>query len=190
MEGCPQAEKEGPANMDRKILVAYASKYGATAEIAEKIGAGLRQAGLETDVLPAQKVNDLAPYQAVILGSAVYMGRWRKEALQFLKNHMQALAGRPVWVFSSGPTGEGDPLTLVDGWRYPEGQQPLIESIHPRDLAVFHGKMDPQKLNLFEKQILKMVKAKIGDFRDWESIAAWAASIAEVLKNEGAAAGS
>ena len=65
--------------------MAYATKYGATAEIAEKIGQVLRQAGLQTDVLPADRVSDLSPYRAVILGSAVYMFQWRKEAARFLK---------------------------------------------------------------------------------------------------------
>jgi len=63
-----------------KVLVAYATKHGATAEIAEKIGQVLRQAGLRTDVLPADGVSDLTPYKAVVLGSAFYLGRWRKVA--------------------------------------------------------------------------------------------------------------
>ena len=98
--------------MDDQVLVAYATKYGATKEIAEEIGNVLRQAGLLTDVLPVNKVRDLNPYRAVILGSAVYIGRWRKEAAKFLQAHEQALAERQVWLFSSGPTGEGAPPTI------------------------------------------------------------------------------
>ncbi len=100
--------------MDRKILVTYASKYGATAEIAEKIGAVLRQAGLPADVEPVDRIRDLNPYQAVILGSAIYIGKWQKEAAAFLQAHAETLADRPVWLFSSGPTGAGDPVEL---WR-------------------------------------------------------------------------
>ena len=91
--------------MNTQILVAYATKYGATAEIAEKIGQVLREAGLRTDVLPVDRVSDLSPYQAVVLGSAVYIGKWRKEAVKFLQANEKALAEKLVWLFSSGPTG-------------------------------------------------------------------------------------
>ena len=167
--------------MDQKILLAYATKYGSTAEIVEKIGAVLRQAGLQTDVLPAGKVNDLASYKAVILGSAVYMGAWRKEAVNFLKTHEQALAGRAVWIFSSGPSGEGDPVKLTNGWRFPTALQPIADRIQPREIVLFHGNLDAKKLNFFEKWILNNVKAQTGDFRDWDAITAWASSIAKAL---------
>ena len=168
--------------MNKKVLVAYATKYGATAEIAEKIGEVLRQSGLAADVLPADQVRDLAPYEAVILGSGVYIGSWRKEAAQFLKAHEQALAQRPVWLFSSGPTGEGDPVKLTNGWRLPTAQQTIADRIHPREITVFHGAVKEEKLNFIEKWMLKNVKAPAGDFRDWDAIAAWAASIADALK--------
>lgn len=168
--------------MDVQVLVAYATKYGATAEIAEKIGQVLRQAGLRTDVLPTDRVSDLTPYNAVVLGSAVYMIRWRKEAATFLKANEKALAERQVWLFSSGPTGEGDPVELGKGWNFPEALQPIANRIHPRDIAVFHGVLDPKKLNLVEKWMIKNVKAPLGDFRDWDAITSWAAAIAEALK--------
>jgi menaquinone-dependent protoporphyrinogen oxidase len=169
--------------MDSQVLVAYASKYGATAEIAAKIGEVLRQAGLDADVLSVERVGDLAPYGAIVLGSAVYMGQWRKEAATFLETNEQALAARPVWLFSSGPTGEGDPVKLMNGWRFPTAQQPIADRIKPRDIAIFHGVLDTKKLNLAEKLVIKGVKAPIGDYRDWEAITAWAAGIAaEVAK--------
>lgn len=174
--------------MDEKILVAYATKYGATAEIAKKIGDVLRQSGLIVEVLPADQVRDLAPYKAVILGSGVYIGSWRKEAAQFLKTHEQALSQRPVWLFSSGPTGEGDPVKLTNGWRLPGKQQAIADRIHPREITVFQGALKAEKLNFFEKWILKNVKAPVGDFRDWNAIAAWAASIANALKETTVAA--
>lgn len=168
--------------MDTKILVAYATKHGATAEIASKIGEVLRQAGLQAEVSPVKEVKNLADYKAVILGSAVYIGAWRKEAVQFLKANQQALAERAVWVFSSGPTGEGDPNELLKGWRYPPAQQPLVDSIHPRGITVFHGNLDVKKLNALEKWLIKNVKAQTGDFRDWNAITAWATSIADALR--------
>jgi menaquinone-dependent protoporphyrinogen oxidase len=170
--------------MDIPVLVAYATKYGATAEIAEKIGQVLRQAGLRADVLAADRAGDLASYKAVVLGSAVYVGQWRKEAATFLEANEKALAKRPVWLFSSGPTGKGDPVQLMKGWRFPEAQQPIADRIRPRDIAFFHGVLDMKKLSLAEKLIVKGIKAPVGDFRDWEPITAWAAAIADALKKE------
>ena len=168
--------------MDKQVLVAYATKYGATAEIAEKIGQVLRDAGLRADVLPADRVSDLTPYQAVILGSAVYIGQWQKKAARFLKSNEEALAERPVWLFSSGPTGEGDPVALTQGWRFPKGLQPVADRIQPRDIAIFQGYANVEKMNFIEKWMVKNVKASIGDFRDWVAITAWATGIADSLK--------
>ena len=168
--------------MDDKVLVAYASKYGATAEIAEKIGEVLRQEGLDADVVPANRVSKPEQYQAIVIGSAVYMGGWQKDAVKLLKNNEKLLAERPVWIFSSGPAGEGDPVQLLQGWRLPKGQQPIIDRIQPRDIAVFHGKLDLNKCSGFEKLVIKGVKSPVGDFRDWDAISAWAADIAKALK--------
>jgi menaquinone-dependent protoporphyrinogen oxidase len=168
--------------MNKRVLVAFATKYGATAEIAEKIGEVLQQAGLEADVLSVERATDLSAYQAVVLGSAVYIGRWRKEAVKFLQANERALVERPVWLFSSGPTGEGDPVELLQGWRLPGKLQPIVDRIQPRDVAVFHGAVDVNKLNFIQKWMIKNVKAPVGDFRDWEAITSWAAGIADELK--------
>jgi menaquinone-dependent protoporphyrinogen oxidase len=169
--------------MDGKILVTCASKHGATAEIAKKIGEVLVQAGLQVDVLAVDGIRDLRSYEAVVLGSAVYVGKWQKEAAKFLQTNEKTLADRPVWLFSSGPTGEGDPVELVEGMRLPAALQLVADRIHPRDIAVFHGHINPDKLNLIEKWAIKsLVKKPFGDFRDWEVITTWATSIAEILK--------
>ncbi|MCS6846835.1 MAG: flavodoxin domain-containing protein [Anaerolineae bacterium] len=164
-----------------KVLVAYASKYGSTTEIAERIGQVLARAGLEVDVLPADQTGEIGHYQAVVLGSAVYAGHWLKEAVAFLESNEAALAQRPVWLFSSGPTGEGDPVEILDGWRFPHAQQAIADRIKPQDIAVFHGKVDLSALHLGDKLIIKAVKAKVGDYRDWEAIEAWAGKIAQQL---------
>jgi len=168
--------------MDVQVLVVYATKYGGTAEIAQRIGQVLREAGLRTDVLPTDRVSDLSTYEAVVLGSAVYIGRWRKEAVRFLKTNEKVLAERQVWLFSSGPTGEGDPLELLKGWRLPEAQQAIADRIQPRDIAVFHGVVDVDKLNFIERLMIRNVEAPVGDFRDWEAITSWATAIADELK--------
>jgi menaquinone-dependent protoporphyrinogen oxidase len=167
--------------MQKKVLVAYGTKYGATAEIAERIGEVLAGTGLTCEVRSADKVSALSAYSAVVLGSGVYIGRWRKEAVRFLQAHEAELAQRPVWLFSSGPTGEGDPVELLQGWRFPSSLQPVIDHIQPRDIAVFHGALDASKLNFLEKWVLNRIKTPVGDFRDWDAIGAWAAEIGKEL---------
>ncbi len=168
--------------MDNRVLVAYATKYGATAGIAEKIGQVILQAGLQADVLPTDRVSDITVYKAIVLGSAVYVGQWRKEAVAFLENNEKAMSKLPVWFFSSGPTGDGDPVQLMQGWRFPEAQQPIADRIQPRDIAFFLGFLDMKKLNMAEKLLIKGLKAPVGDFRDWDVIASWATAIADTLK--------
>jgi len=167
-----------------KVLVAYASKYGATAEIAEKIGQALKQEGLQADVQPVKSVKNPAEYTAVVLGSAVYIGQWRKEVANFLKKNEKMLTERPVWLFSTGPAGEGDPVQLMKGWRFPKGLQPVADSIKPRDIAIFHGNVNAKKMNFIEKWMINNVKSPVGDFRDWNAITKWATDIASVLKKQ------
>ncbi len=171
--------------MSERILVTYASKYGATKAIADAIGATIQDAGLQVDVLPAERVEDVRLYQAVILGSAVYVGKWMKSACEFLQAQEAALVERPVWIFSSGPTGDGDPIALLEGWRLPPDQQPVIDRIRPRGVAVFHGNIDAHRVNWIEKTAVQALKKPFGDFRDWTAIRAWAASIMESLKGAG-----
>jgi menaquinone-dependent protoporphyrinogen oxidase len=119
-----------------------------------------------------------------VLGSAVYIGRWRKPATRFLKEHADQLAERPVWIFSSGPTGEGDPEALAGDWRLPEALEPVAERVRPRDVVVFHGAMDAGTLNFIERWMINNVGAPLGDFRDWDAIEAWAEDIARTLQEE------
>lgn len=168
--------------MTHRVLVVYATKYGATAGIAGKIGQVLRDAGLSVDVQPAGQAGDPAAYQAVVLGSAVYDGRWRKEAAKFLRDNEQTLAQRPVWIFNSGPLGEGNAAEQADDLGFPKGLRPIAERIKVRDIAIFFGAVDLAKLNPLERWMLKNVKSPSGDFRDWDAIAAWATGIAAALQ--------
>jgi menaquinone-dependent protoporphyrinogen oxidase len=143
-------------------MVGYATKHGATSEIAERIGQGHSRAGLSADVVAVESVTDLAPYQAFVLGSAVYVGQWQKEAASFLEQFEEHLAQRPVWLFSSGPTGKGDPAQLMKGWRFPQALQATADRILPRDIALFHGALEPKRLSLAEKLVIKGVKAPLG----------------------------
>lgn len=172
--------------MENKILVAYASKYGSTREIAKKIGEDLRSAGLEVDIRPVAQVTSIDPYGAVILGSAVYIGKWVKEAEVFIKANEKALTDRSVWLFSSGPSGEGDPNVLVGGDLVPPNVKPVIDRIHPQKVVLFHGNIDLNKVNPIEKWAVKsIVKKPFGDYRDWQMIRAWTDGIASALFSRG-----
>jgi menaquinone-dependent protoporphyrinogen oxidase len=170
-------------DMGGKILIAYASKRGATAGIAERMAVVLRDGGLQVDALPVDRVGDVAGYDAVVLGSAVYFGRWRKEAASFLKANETALAVRPVWLFSSGPTGEGG--AFLKGADFPGALQPIADRIGARGTVVFWGCVDMGSLNPLEKMAMGKTSTPIGDFRDWGAIEAWAGGIAAELAEGG-----
>ena len=168
--------------MNSEVLVTYASKYGATAEIAEKIRQVITEKGISAVLSPIKQVRDLSVYEAVIIGSAVYIGSWRKDAAAFIKNNASTLAGKKTWIFSSGPTGAGDPGTLTSGWEYPKSLESVMDTIDPRDITVFHGAASEEKMNFLEKWMLNKVRAPKGDFRDWNSISLWAEQIVDALK--------
>ena len=170
--------------MTGRVLVAYGSKYGATEEIAERIGKVLRDGGFDVVVSPARAVGDVAGYGAVVLGGGLYVGRWVKDAAKLLKERAGELAGKPVWLFSSGPTGKGDVKELMQGWEFPAGLVEARDRVKPRGHVVFHGAIDRSKLNLLERQAIRMVKAPFEDARDWGAIEAWARSVADELKRE------
>lgn len=170
--------------MTLNVLVAYATKYGATGDIADRIGETIQATDFQVDVSNVSDVENLGNYDAVVLGSAVYIGGWHKEAARFLMNNSAELAAKRVWLYSSGPLGEGDPVDLLDGWHFPEKLKQVAESIQPEDIAVFHGKIDVNKLNFLEKFMLNNIKSPVGDFRDWEMIYKWAEGIAYKLSKD------
>lgn len=168
--------------MSEKVLVTYGSKYGATEEIAAKVADILIDCGFLTDFLSARDVEDVSLYKAVILGSAVYIGQWHKDAVRFIKKNQTELQFIPFWIFSSGPTGEGSPQELVQGWQLPKNIQAIVDTIQPRGITVFHGDLKSDKISGIERWMIGKVNAPIGDFRNWQDITAWARSIADSLR--------
>jgi menaquinone-dependent protoporphyrinogen oxidase len=159
------------------VLVAYATKHGSTAGIAEAIAGTLADHEVKAESKRVDTVDDLGPYEVVVLGSAVYAGSWMKDAVWFAERHADALARMPVWLFSSGPLGE----EVKDAEEQPRQLPELRRTIAPRDHRVFFGALDPSVLGFAERMIAKAVKAPTGDFRDWDAIRAWAEGIAEEL---------
>jgi menaquinone-dependent protoporphyrinogen oxidase len=159
-----------------KILVATASKHGATAEIGAAIALGLRDAGLDVSELAATEVKSIADYEAIVIGSGVYAGRWLGEARELVKRESAALRGRMVWLFSSGPLGD-PPKPELDPVDVPE----MVETSGALEHKVFPGRIDRSALGLGERAIVSLVRAPEGDYRTWDEIDAWTRSIADTL---------
>lgn len=160
-----------------RVMVACASKHGSTEGIAEAIAERLRQSGHEAVAVRVSDVTDLNGVQAVVLGSAVYAGSWMKEAAEFADAHAEALAGMPLWLFSSGPLG----TEVQDEEEQPRQLAKLTETLRPRGHRMFFGAIDRSALGFGERMIMKAVKAPDGDFRDWNAIGGWADEIAREL---------
>jgi menaquinone-dependent protoporphyrinogen oxidase len=160
-----------------RVLVTVASKHGSTREIADTIAEELRNAAIETDVYSVNAVRDLNEYDAVVFGSAIYMGNWLPEARQFAQRHLVTLAHMPLWLFSSGPLGADDPQPPADLHQLAA----VLETVAVRDHRVFVGKLAPTELGLGERLAAKVVQAPAGDFRDWAAIRGWAQEIAAAL---------
>jgi menaquinone-dependent protoporphyrinogen oxidase len=154
------------------ILVAYASKHGATEGIAHHIARSLNDAGKEAVARSVSDVDDLGAQEAAVIGSAVYAGSWRKEAVEFVDAHADELARLPVWLFSSGPLGE----QVADEEEQPKQLGEMRARISPREHRMFFGALDAGRLSFGERMIVKAVKAPQGDFRNWDEIAGWARS--------------
>jgi menaquinone-dependent protoporphyrinogen oxidase len=164
------------------VLVAAASEHGATAEIAAWIGAGLAANGVDVDVRRVDAVDDVARYDAFVLGSAVYLGQWLKTARRFVDDHAGDLAGRPTWLFSSGPI-VGDPPPPDDPAAMRAGLvERLVETTHARDHKLFGGKLEKGHLTWCEKIAVRCAHATEGDHRDRAAVDEWAAEIARELK--------
>jgi menaquinone-dependent protoporphyrinogen oxidase len=171
--------------VSERVLVAYGSKYGSTAEIAQAIGTTLRVAGLEVDVMRAHEVRSLEPYRAVVLGSAVYMARWRRDAMRLLRRRGD-LAQREVWVFSSGPVGEekSEPDEKQERWTKPKRVQRLATEIKAHEHVVFGGRVSEDAGGFLRKNMAKNTPPEVRDRRDWTAIEAWAKTIADSLGDQ------
>jgi menaquinone-dependent protoporphyrinogen oxidase len=173
------------------ILVVFASRYGATRQIAERIAETLRAAGHEAEARPAPAAGDLAAYDAFVIGSAAYYGSWLKEATAFARQNQSILASRPVWLFSSGPIGAATDAQGSDARAAAEPKQiaELRETLRPRDHRVFFGALERSRLGFVDRLVagLPAFPGSEGDFRDWPAIDAWAEGIARELTQAPAA---
>jgi menaquinone-dependent protoporphyrinogen oxidase len=160
-----------------KVLVAASSRHGATYELAQAIGAVIAARGLSVDVRRLDEVENASAYDALVVGSAVYMGRWTKEARSFLDQHERTIATRPTWLFSSGPIGESGEFDASQ----------LVGATGAREHHLFGGRLIRALLRRRERAITAVLHAPEGDYREWAVVTAWATAIARTITDELAA---
>ncbi len=158
------------------ILLAYASRYGSTQEVAETIAAELRTAGLEVEENPMHQVGSLEPFAAVVLGAAIYNTKWHPDAHRFLSRHEAALTPRPVAIFALGPLTTSD-MAMGRSRRQLEKELQKYPWLRPVAAEMFVGKMDPAQLGFLDR-----LGSKASDKRDWNAIRTWARSLAVQLR--------
>jgi menaquinone-dependent protoporphyrinogen oxidase len=164
---------------ERKVLVAYGTRAGSTAGVAERVAEVLNRSGFAAQAAEAKKVKDTASYDAVVLGSSVRAGKLKSEVLRFLDKNKADLSSKPFAAFvvclamkDSDEKGRATAGTYLE---------PVRERIKPLSEGLFAGAYDPSKWGFVERRIMKMIKAPPGDFRKWDDIEAWAASLVPLL---------
>jgi menaquinone-dependent protoporphyrinogen oxidase len=160
----------------RTILVAYATKKGSTREVAEAIGATLGEHGIDVDIRPAGEVTSLEAYAGVVLGGALYTGRWHADARGFLRAHSEALESIPLTVFAMGPkTLEED--DVADARAQLDSALAKTPTVVPSLVAIFGGVVDPTKLRF------PFSRLPATDARDWDAIRAFAEQVGLLLEH-------
>ena len=166
--------------METKVLIAYASSYGSTQEIAEVISETLRSQGLTVDREPIRNVRTLEGYSALVLGAPLYMFHWHKDALRFLSQHRKILADHlPVAIFAGGPFDKGDENAWQEVRALFDRELAKFPWLTPISVEIVGGKFDPTKLRFPYNLIPVLKKMPASDLRDWEAIRTWASSLAK-----------
>jgi menaquinone-dependent protoporphyrinogen oxidase len=171
--------REGRSEMKKKVLVCYASRYGSTGEIAEAIAESLEKMEVSTEVTRVEDVRNLEGFDAVILGSPLYMGKMLPEAREFVHKFRGPIARLPLYVFVAGYTFRE---RLEE---YLKSGEDAIDAIRlyvtPADTGYFAGRIDPDRVSGPDREILLMGGVHPGDFRDWDRINKWAGQVGEKI---------
>lgn len=167
--------------MSASVLVAYATRYGSTQEVAEAVAATLRERGLAVDIQPVRDVQALDQYRAIVLGAPLYMFHWHRDALNFLARHREALTQRPVAIFALGPF-HAEEKEFQGAREQLDKELAKFPWLTPQAITIFGGKFDPQKLTFPHNLIPALKNMPASDVRDWPAIRAWANDLAELFQ--------
>jgi menaquinone-dependent protoporphyrinogen oxidase len=160
-----------------RVLVASGTRNGSTAGIADMIGTALIEEGMSAEVRPADEVGSVEEYDAVILGGALYAGRWHHDARGFARRHAKALPGRPVWLFSSGPLDTSGDTTEIP----PVGQAArAAQQLGARQHITFGGRLNDQAIGFVARSMVR--NGMGGDFRNPARVDTWSRSIVSQLR--------
>jgi len=164
----------GEKNMEKKVLVAYASKYGSTGGVADAIGKELCSKDVAVDVALIKNASNVGSYQGVIIGSAIYMGKWMSEAADFVKKNKDILSKVPVAYFLVCMTlAQPTKKERTEVLSYMDPILKAVPEIKPVGIGAFAGALDYNNLSWINKKVLKSKGTPEGDFRDWNDIRAW-----------------
>src|SRR5712692_7362404 len=162
--------------MSASVLVAYATRYGSTQEVAEAVAATLRERGLTVDIGPMREVRTIEGYRAIVLGATLYMFHWHKDALHFLARHREALTQRPVAIFALGPF-HAEEKEFQGAREQLDKELAKFPWLTPGAIEIFGGKFDPEKLTFPHNLVPALKKMPASDIRDWTAIRAWASDL-------------
>lgn len=175
----PEASYPGTGDARDRVLVAYASKAGSTAEVAAFIARKLANKGLAVDLRRARNVRSVDGYRAVVVGSAIRAGHWLADASGFVKTHREALGARKSAFFTLCMTLQQD--TLGNREKVAGYLKPVREVLEPTWIDFFAGKMEYRRLAFGPRLVVKAMKVPEGDFRDWNAIGSWADRLAREI---------
>ena len=165
--------------MQKKILIAYATRTGSTQEVAEAVAVTLCESGLEVDIQPMRNVRTLKGYGAVVLGAPLYMFHWHKDALSFLSRYREVLTdGLLVAIFASGPFAKGDEKEWQEVRKQLDQELAKFAWLRPIAVEIVGGKFDPAKLSFPLNLVPALKQMPASDLRDWTVIRAWASNLA------------
>jgi len=166
-----------------RVLVVYASRHGATAEIAARLASRLRDAGTTLDLRRVDEVGTFDDSDAVVFGAPVYDQSWPPEASAFVAENRDALAARPLWLFSVGAFGDAKRLIGPLTHKEPKGIGEILADLRPREYRVFRGVIQKHQWPFWSRVFFHIFGGRFGDHRDWPTIDAWADRIATALTN-------